>query len=179
MWYPVSDTVVSEPIGLAEARIQTQIDEADFDGNLSMLVASARAHVERYCGRSFASHQMTWSCDAFADLDRLPAAPLTEVDRIEYTDAEGVTLTLDPATYVPRPDGLSPAVVLAPGQSWPQTQPGSRIALTAKFGGDVPPDVLHAMLILVSEGFTSRENVARPVWTAVDALLCNHRRGIW
>ena len=86
---------------------------------------------------------------------------------------------LDPDTYQLRADGLMPKVDLRPSQTWPQVMQGSRIEIAGTFGGDCPQDVKHAMLLLIGEDGTTRANAARPVYTAVDALLANHRRGAW
>lgn len=179
MWYPVSDSVATEPVTRADAQAQVAADEADFNTSLDMLIAAARAHVEGYCNRLFASHAMAWTCDGFSDFGRLPAAPAVSISAITYVDADGSGQTLGAEVYDLRQDGLEPRITLKAGQSWPAIQPGSRITVNGVFGGHLPHDVKHAILLLVGDGFTTRENVARPVWTAVDALLANHRRGAW
>lgn len=179
MWYPVSETVPTEPISLSEAQNHVFADEGDFTGSLEALIAAARAHVEAYCNRIFADRSMVWACDSFADFARLPAAPVISVTSIIYTNQDGETEALAPEVYDLRRDGFNAWVVRRHGQTWPQTQPGSQITLTAQFGGPCPPDVKHAMLLLIGDGFTTRGNAQRPVWTAVDALLANHRRGAW
>lgn len=179
MWYPVSDVVENEPVSVDDARFQIFSDEDDFDATLGMLIGSARAHVERYCNRQFAVHGMVWACDSWGDLSRLPAAPLVGDVEITYTDADGAVQSLDADIYQVRKDGLDPHIALAAGAAWPVIAPSSRITLTAKFGGGTPDDVKHAMLLLIADGFTARENAVRPSWTTVDALLSNHRRGAW
>ncbi|MFE3839415.1 head-tail connector protein [Pseudogemmobacter sonorensis] len=178
MWYPVSDIVTGEPVSEADAQAQIFADEDDFEVSIEMLIASARAHVEAYCNRQFATHAMAWACDGFGDFRRLPAAPATAITAISYLNPAGEETTLDAANYILRADGMEPWIALADGAQWPQRQPGSRVTVVGIFGG-CPPDVKHAMLLLIGDGFTTRENVARPVWTAVDALLANHRRGAW
>lgn len=179
MWYPVSDEVASEPVSMVDAQAQVFADEEDFDTSIEMLISSARAHVESYCNRQFAAHSMVWACDSFADLRRLPAAPATEITGIAYVDLAGDHQALDPTAFTLRADGLDPWIAAAAGVQWPQIQPGSRITITGTFGGTCPADVKHAMLLLIGDGFTLRENTSRPVWTSVDALLANHRRGAW
>lgn len=179
MWYPVSDTVAVEPVTRADAQAQIFADETDFNASLDMLIASARGHVESYCNRLFADHSMVWTCDSFADLSRLPAAPAKAITSISYKNQDGETEALSPDVYELRADGLDPEIAKRDGQSWPDQLRGSRVTITGTFGGVCPPDVKHAMLLLIGDGFTTRENVGRPVWTAVDAILANHRRGAW
>lgn len=181
MWRLVSDNITAEAVSLLEARAQVYVgeEEADFDMSIEMLIASARAHVEAYCNRQFATHVMAWTCDRFADLARLPAAPVMSVTAVEYLDPDGVVQILSASAYNLCADGLDPSVELTSGQSWPMIALGSRITLRGVFGGICPPEVKHAMLLLIGDGFASRENAVRPSWTSVDALLSNHRRGAW
>lgn len=179
MWYPVSDTITAEPIERSDAQAQVSADEVDFDTTLDMLIASARAHVEAYCNRAFAPHEMIWACDSFEDLARLPMAPAAAVTEITYIDPNGEEQTLPEVVYRLNADGLSPSISLRRGQVWPAISHGERIKVSASFGGDCPADVKHAMLLLIASGFTAKENDERPSWTAVDALLANHRRGAW
>lgn len=179
MWYPVSDTIAAEPIERSDAQAQVKADEADFDTTLDMLVASARAHVEAYCNRAFAAHEMVWACDSFEDLARLPMAPATEVTKISFINSDGDEQIVPAETYRLNADGLEPSISLRRGQVWPIASHGERIEVSASFGGECPADVKHAMLLLIASGFTVKENEERPQWTAVDALLANHRRGAW
>lgn len=179
MWYPVSDVVSEEPITLAEASQHAYAEEDDFVATVTMLIASARAHAERYCNRQFASHAMIWACDSFDDLERLPAAPLVSVTSIAYVDEDGADQTLSGSIYDVRADGLDPNVVLVDGEAWPEIKSGSRITLTGVFGDDLPPDVKHGMLVLIASGFSVREDEERPEWSFVDSLFSNYRRGAW
>lgn len=179
MWYPVSDTITTEPVKRSDAQAQVSADEVDFDTTLDMLIASARAHVEAYCNRAFADHAMVWACDSFEDLARLPMAPAKSITKISFIDREGAEQTVSAATYRLNADGLEPSISLQRGQVWPVVGAGERIEVSAAFGGDCPADVKHAMLLLIASGFTAKENEERPQWTAVDALLANHRRGAW
>lgn len=179
MWHPAADEVTAEPVTLEEAKAQLRADLDDEHALIEGLIAAARAHVEAYCNQMFAAHAMTWACDGFADLSRLPAAPAISVTSIGYVDLSGEAQTLPVEVYALRPDGLNPNVTLTPGQAWPQIQAGSRITLIGEFGASCPKDVKYAILLLIGEDGEDRGNKARPVWTTVDALLSNHRRGAW
>lgn len=179
MWYPttIADPAV-EPVTSAQAKMQLRIEAADtdFDTELTRLIAVARAHVEAYCGARFASREATMLCDSFADLARLPEAPVSAVTSIAYVDADGASQTLAASVYELRGDGLEAAIVLKYGQAWPSIRPGSRITVTATVGAAPADDVLHAMLLHIADMFHRRETEARAGFTTADALLCNHRR---
>lgn len=176
MWYPSTVTVAasSEPVTLAEAKAQTRVDGTANDTALNLYIASARAHVEAYCGTPIVSRTVTVKCDGFDDFDKFPVAPLSSVSSVSYVDGAGETQTLSTDVYEVRADGLTASIVLKYGQSWPSIRDGSRITVTAVVGySTVPADIKHATLLLVSGMFENRETGTVP--PAVDALLANHR----
>ncbi len=179
MWYPSTVTVApaAEPVTLQEAKQQCLVDSTDDDALLTRLIKAARSHVERYCNARWAEQTIVCECTGFADFVRLSEGPLKSVTSIEYVDGAGATQTIDEAVYEVRKDGLEPSIELKSDQSWPNIRPGSRITLTAVFGGDVPAEVHHAILVFVDAAYHSRENPERLGWTIMDVLLCNHRRG--
>lgn len=179
MWYPSTVTVAPsvEPVTLAEAQDQCFAPEDEFDVTLTRLIKSAREHVEKYCNARFAEQTIMSECDSFADFARLPEGPLKSVTSITYADAAGNEQVLDASVYEARKDGLEPSIALKYGQVWPRIRFGSRITLTAIYGGSVPESVKHAMLLFIDDAFNNRANAKLDDWTALDALLCNHRRG--
>ncbi|HEY9092839.1 head-tail connector protein [Parasphingorhabdus sp.] len=178
-WYPVAPALPEiEPVSLAQAKAQCRIEESDEDDLLALYIASARAHAEAYCGAVFAERSLVAHCDSFADMARLPFAPVNSVTSIEYIDVAGAAQTLSVTIYELRADGLDTAIALKPGAVWPGIQPGSRITLTASVGTVPPKDVLHAMLLFIADSFDRREHAKASDWTSLDSLLCNHRRGV-
>lgn len=181
MWYPSTITVApsTEPVTLVQAQDQCNIlaTETDFTPALTRLIKAARAHVEEYCNARFAEQTIASECDSFSDFARLPEGPLKSVASISYVDAAGETQTVDEAVYEAHKTGLEPSIALKPDQTWPQIKPGSRITLTAIYGGSTPDSVQHAMLLFIDDAFNKRANAQRDDWTALDVLLCNHRRG--
>lgn len=180
MWYPstVSAAPAVEPVTLDQAKQQCRVDGSDDDAALGRLIKAARSHVEKYCNARWAEQTIVCACTAFSDFARLSEGPLKSVTSIEYIDPAGETQGLDAGVYVAHKDGLEPSISLKPGQSWPAIQPGSRIVLTAIFGGAVPECVQHAMLVFVDDAYHQRENAKRDDWTVLDVLLCNDRRGV-
>jgi uncharacterized phiE125 gp8 family phage protein len=181
MWYPTTISAPgTEPVTSAQAKEQCGVtsSETAFDTKLTRLITVARAHVEAYCGARFGSRSATMLCDSFADLARLPEAPVSAVTSITYVDTAGVTQTLSTDVYELRGEGLEAAIVLKYEQSWPSFRPGSRITVTATVGYSTQPeDVVHAMLLHIADMFGERESVQAATFSTMDALLCNHRRG--
>lgn len=181
MWYPSTTTVAPtvEPVTLEQAKQQCGITTAEtyFDAQLARLIKSARAHAEEYCNARWAEQTLVSECDSFADFARLSEGPVKSVVSITYVDPAGATQTLDEAVYEPHKDGLEPSVGLKPDQEWPRIKIGSRITLTAIYGGSAPESVQHAMLVWIEDAYLHRENTQREEWTVFDTLLCNHRRG--
>lgn len=187
MWFPSTVTVAptTEPVGLAEARSHLRCDPGvtTDDADIAAMISAARAHAEAYCGAVFAEQTIRSDCTSFDDLVRLPHAPLKTVTSIAYLDASGDEQVLAGADYEVYADDLAPSIVPAYGTSWPAIRPGSRITLTAVYGGICPEAVRHAIKLLVGAWYENREETAigvsvaaLPASVSVDALLCNHRR---
>lgn len=189
MWYsPKTTTPVSaEPITLAQAKAQVRVDGADDDTLIQRLIGTARDHVEKVCGQYFAPRTVEVYCDGFCDLARVEVVPVTSITSIGYTDTAGADQFVDNTVYELRADGLDASIVLKPGKLWPAVLSGSRIKMIAVVGSsDVPPSVVHAMMLLIGAWYENREQTAivgrsivaeLPQSVAVDALLINHRRG--
>jgi len=180
MWYPAAITAAgAEPITLAQAKEQCRIeaDDLDSDTHLTRLITVARAHVEAYTGARLSTQTVAVKADCFADMARLPVAPVQSVSSIGYVDTNGAAQTLASSVYELRADGLETAIVLKYDQTWPSIRSGSRITLTAVVGyATVPESIVHALLLLVADGFHQRENVKADIGTALDGLLANNRR---
>jgi uncharacterized phiE125 gp8 family phage protein len=180
MWYPakVTDPASTEPVTLEEAKRRLRIDFTDDDTDIELMLASARDHVEKYCNVLFAEQTVELKCDCWADLARLPVAPLMSVTGIAYIDTAGVGQTVAVDVYEARLDGLEPSIVLAYGKQWPVIRAGSRITVTAVAGyEDAPAAVKRAILLYIAGAYETRENSAEEDWSAFDALLSNYRRG--
>lgn len=184
MWYPTKVTVAptTEPVTLAQAKDQCGIlAETTFDTKLGLLIKSARAHAEKYCNARFSEQTLEIECDCFGDMARLSEGPIKTLTSIAYTDVDGASQNVPDTVFEVMADGIEPAVLLKYGQAWPTIRHGSRIKLTGTFGGAVPEDVQHAMLMLIGHWFLTREaveeGIVQKVPHAVDDLLCNHRRG--
>ncbi|CAI2935028.1 head-tail connector protein [Aminobacter niigataensis] len=173
MWYPPKVTTApsAEPISLAEAKRHLNVFHDDDDVLIAGIIAAARDHVEKYCGARFASQVIEAQATCWADMARLPVAPVTDAD-IEYVDTAGVVTPLPDTVFELRGDGL----VLKYGQQWPAAQIGSLITLTAVAGfTECPPAVKHAMLLRVEDLYEHRGSEPDSEWSGFDSLLSNYR----
>lgn len=179
MWsYPVASSAdVIEPVTLEQAKSQCRVDFNDDDDELKRLISTARDHVEKYCGLSFAQQQLKIYARNFTSMAMLPFSPVRELLSITYFDTENSEQTLDPEVYELISDPFCASVVLRHQQRWPQIRFGSRVSLIANVGYDlVPQAVSHAMLLFIGDSYHQRENVKVGDWSQIDALLCNFRR---
>lgn len=156
MWYPASLAAVaggSDAVTRAQAASQVGVTLGNDPADL--LIATARGHVENYCGLVVVARAATLKCDAFCDLARLPIAPVRSITSITYLDDDGAEQTLPTSVYELRSDGLIARVVLKYNQAWPSIQPGSRITVVAAAGyldaASTPGEIKSAILLQISK----------------------------
>ncbi len=195
MWYQpeIVTTVTVEPVTLDMAKQQCRAETYGGDGKIAvsvddplftLLISSARDHVEKICGQFFAPCEVEAYCDGFSDLARFDVAPINEIIAISYVSVAGTDEILPAATYELRKNGLEASAVLKAGKVWPNKQAGSRIKVRLKVGSSAPPPtVLRAMLLLIGAWYENREETIigvsigqLPTYVSVDALLSNNRR---
>lgn len=184
MWYPAAVVApLVEPVTLNQAKAHLRVDHSDEDALISALIKAARSLIENACGVRFAQRTgVAIKCDSFDDFARLPEAPVSAISSVSYVDVSGATQTLASTVYELRADGVEAAIVLKSNQSWPGIKYGSRITVTASLGySEAPEDICHALLMLVAYFYENREDAgsaASDLPFAVNALICNHRRGV-
>jgi uncharacterized phiE125 gp8 family phage protein len=127
MDFKIITDVATEPVTLAEARLQCKVDADDtsHDAVLTSLITAARENAEHYTGRALAPRTLEGVLDAFPACGEsfdLPLPPVTSITSIKYTDVDGAEQTMDSGDYALSAYGDSRTVSLAYGASWPSTQ---------------------------------------------------------
>ena len=188
MWRPVVVTVApaAEPLTTADAKAHLRVDHSDDDSLIVASVAAARAHVEARAGTRLYTQTVSFKTDSWDDFANLPICPVQSISSVSYVDIAGDVITLPTTVYETRLELMEPSIVLKYAQVWPTIREGSLITVTAVVGygaaGAQPPEVIHAIKLLVGDMYAQRETFfngpanAVPMAAAVDALLCNHTK---
>lgn len=149
------------PLTLDQAKAQLRLEsDGDDDALIEGYIAAAVDIVEGMTGYVLSRRQLVECVDRFAPSLPLRAWPIVSVDAISYRNAAGEVALAEGAFYAMA--GARPARVFPSGQ-WPidaLAGPGMvAITITAGFDGpdDVPPAVIHALLLIVAEFYRNRE----------------------
>jgi uncharacterized phiE125 gp8 family phage protein len=167
----------AEPLLLADAKLHLRVSANTEDALITRLITSARNQVEAHLRRKLITQTWRYLGDRFcASIVLQDLAPVQTIDSVKYIDEAGVLQILGVGVY--QLIKAAPArVELAYGQDWPSIRgdrEGVRIEATCGYGGagaNVPADILHAMLLLITRGYECREPVAIDGFDTVAALL--------
>jgi uncharacterized phiE125 gp8 family phage protein len=124
----VITAITSEPVTLAEARLQCKPDSDDtsWDAVITALITTAREQAEHDTGRSFAAQTLELALDCFPDYENdainLPMPPVASITSIKYTDTAGTEQTISASAYALSQYGESRRVAPTYGNYWPVTQ---------------------------------------------------------
>jgi uncharacterized phiE125 gp8 family phage protein len=164
-----------EPITLAEAKAHLRVDHTDDDTLISLLIKSARSHLDGkngYLGRALIQQTWDFIIDFFPENEiRIPLPPLISVTSVIYLDAGGVEQTVPVFDYTV--DNVSePGWVVPSTNGWPTPFEGInavRIRFVAGYtpiadspvdlASNVPFAIKAAMLLLIGSLYANRENV--------------------
>jgi len=179
------------PITLAQVKAQSNIDFADQDAGIELMIDAAIALLDGHTGTlRRALIEQTWQQDfaAFPVCElRLPLGDLISVSSVTYYDNNNAQQTLATSVYAAFSNPQGPFLKLKPEQSWPSSysrDDAVRVTWKAGFGDaadDVPADIRQAMLMLVGHWFENREAVVigeipATLQLAFDALTRRHSR---
>jgi len=173
MWQrPTIPNPTTEPVTLEQAKRQCRVFHDDDDAYFEEIIQVARSHVEKYCGALFAEREIELIASEWCDLEYLPVIPVSAVASVTYTDVDGAEQTVPTENYELVDGALHPIY----GQVWPAKRFGSRVTVSVTAGAtSIEPPVRHAMLLLISDTFDSREPQPSSGRTTLDDLLANHR----
>lgn len=155
----------SEPITLADLKLQCRVDTTDDDALLTACIAAARAKAENYTETALISQTWEQTLDAFPAAEiELRKPPVTSITSVTYLDAAGATqtlsstlYTLDTATF---PGWLLPKF----NTPWPDTQ-GSANCVTMRYvtgyvnAAAVPADIVAWLKLTGAFLYAQRESI--------------------
>ena len=175
----------SEPITLAEAKLQCRVDTTDEDASFARWISGAREYTEHRLQRSLLPQTWETTQDRFQNASFigmqnflpnpgslipqsktrivLPNPPVTAVTWVKYLDAvNGTQQTLSPTVYYVDLDNEPGAITLAPGQSWPDTWavPNAvRVRYVAGYAdaNSIPANIKNFILLLIGTLYKFRE----------------------
>jgi hypothetical protein len=113
-------------------------------------------------GTALLTEEWKLSLDSLPSVIELDLTPVQSVDSVTYVDEDGVTQTVDPATYYVDVDQRPAIVAFIATRPITKAVPGAvKVHFTAGYGApaDVPADLRHAALLLISHYFENREAV--------------------
>lgn len=153
-------------VSLPEAKKQVRAGyHNDDDAELESFVAVATAWIDGkdgWLGRAIGTQTWDYVLDAFPDGGiRLPLPPLQSVTGVYYVDENGIEQTLATDQYEVDLYG-DPGWVMPGDAGWPtalDTINAVRIRFVAGYT-TVPPQIKHAIRLLVAGYYENRESVA-------------------
>ena len=163
-----------DPITLAQAKAHLNIEHSNDDTLIAALIKAAAAAVEDETNRALVYQQRELRLECFPEEIIIPCPPLYSVASVVYTDADGISTTLASTEYQvdtrSEPGRIKPAY----GKSWPVTREGVYNAVVVTywagftpvevgsptdFVGNIPPDLVHAVKLVVGDLYANRESV--------------------
>ena len=180
---------VVQPISLNEVKrhLRIDIDDVDQDDYLQDLIVVARRRVESITWRklitqTWYAYLQNWPRGEYIEL---PFGSLQSVTAIKYTDDDGDESTWSSSEYIVGTDYQKGRITLADGYTWPNETlyPSNPIEIEFLCGyglaASVPPELKHAMKMIISELFENREisivGVSFQEMDTINNLLSDYR----
>ncbi len=152
-----------EPVSLSQAKTFLRIDGSDEDALIADLIKTARIVAEQECAKSFITQSWRISYNHTAPARvALPNGPVQSVSSVSIVDDDGGASVIDAGSYHLDASGMT--LVLELGLS------GHRIEIeyVAGYGdaaGDVPGDLIQAMLLHVAHLYEQRDSILPPTFS--------------
>lgn len=157
-----------EPITLAEAKSHLIVEHDDDNTLISLLIKSARQHVETVTRTSLIRQQHRLYLDKFKNVT-LPFGPVQNIQQVQYVDENGDTQTLASTVY--ELDDENDKFLLAYDKSWPSTRNKVNAVWIDYWAGYfdstespidlqalIPVDMKVATLMLIGDLYANRES---------------------
>ena len=155
----------SEPVTLSEAKAQLSVTSSAHDTRITSLITTARRQVERYLKRALITQTWKVYYNCFHAVMELPYPPLQSVTHVKYYDDSGTLQTLSSDLYWEDLASEPGKIVRKYDAVYPELLAGRpnavEIQYVAGYGDadDVPEEIRHARLMLVTDYFDNRGEV--------------------
>lgn len=153
------------PVSLSDVKAQLRFTASDEDAYLTALIAAAVAFVdgEGALGRAMIAQKWGQSMQYPAGRVYLKMTPVTELTAVKYWDADNVQQTATLSDFRLVANGTWAYVEPIDGAAWPTAfnRPDAvTLEYMAGYGetaANVPADLRHALLLLISHWYQNRE----------------------
>lgn len=156
-----------EPVSVAEAKRNCDVDSDDRDEDFARWISEARAQVEKDTRRALINQTVTLNMDQWPGGDAivLPYPPLSSVTSVKYYDTGGTQQTWSSGNYTVDTN-RTPGVIFLDTHdsvSWPSTQDRRNtieVIYVAGYGSaasNVPDAAKNAILLLVKHRYEHPE----------------------
>ena len=172
----------TEPLSLADAKLHLAVTTTDDDALITDYIAAARSMLENQTRRAWITQTLVLTLPQFATTRiELPRPVLQSVTHVKYYPSDGgaqATLTEDTHYRVDTASTFG-AIELVYGQSWPATiarHDAVEIEFVAGYGAagsDVPPDLIQALKLALSELYEPQMTDRRVL--AMNALISGRK----
>lgn len=157
MTHRITTPVATEPVLLAEARLQVKLTASDSTTEDTLIISwitAAREVAEQYTGRALAPQTIEQALDCFPDYENdiieLDMPPVVSVTSVKYTDTAGVEQTLAASKYALSLYGDSRRLAPTFGNYWPSTQDiPDAVRIVAVCGYTTAPKAVKAAILLM------------------------------
>lgn len=183
--------VATEPVSLAEAKVQVKREDTTADDTfITRLITVARERAEAETRRALAAQTWTAYLDCFPKCGEieLPYPPVTAITHVKYYDENGQQQTLSSSTIYQSSLIRDPAIIaLRSGQVWPLTELDRLDAVEIEFVcgytsgvNTIPESIKQAMLLMIGHWYENREEsvvgtIATKIPFAAETLLFPYR----
>lgn len=158
----------TEPVTLAEAKIQLRVDVSDEDTYIEGLISTAREWCEGFQNKAYILQTIEKTFDCFpCSVFDLPRPPMVAVSSIKYYDIKNVEYIFDPLLYFVDTSSEPGRVALNYAVQWPTItlRPINGVIVRYTAGqvdaSTVPKKVKQAILLLVCHWYDNREAVGK------------------
>jgi len=155
----------SEPITLAEAKLNLRQVFDDEDDDIERMIRVARQMAEERLNRALMPQVLAFAADGFCGPLRVPRPPLLELDSVKYIDTDGTEQTLAGSAYLV--DGFvdPPMISAAYNTPWPTTRAQAGAVVVQYHAGyadaaSVPEPIRQWMLLAINAFYEHRSAVA-------------------